>query len=83
MNVHKTIEYKIIQQFIKIADEIDNEFNDNQLKRKCERISQSNYGSFQCSIIHNKKVYLCLIDLNKYNRFWGLFRELLMKLHYL
>ncbi|VDP46931.1 unnamed protein product [Schistosoma margrebowiei] len=54
MDVQKTIEYKIIQQLIKIADEIDNEFNDNQLKRKCERISQSNYGSFQCSIIHNK-----------------------------
>uniref|UniRef100_A0A5K4F9G6 Transmembrane protein n=1 Tax=Schistosoma mansoni TaxID=6183 RepID=A0A5K4F9G6_SCHMA len=54
MNVQKTIEYEIIQQLIKIADEIDNEFKDNQLKRKCERISQPNYGSFQCSTIHKK-----------------------------
>ncbi|TNN13635.1 hypothetical protein EWB00_002717, partial [Schistosoma japonicum] len=50
----KTIESEIIQQLIEIADEIDNEFNDNQLKmnRRFGKLSQSIYVPFQCSITH-------------------------------
>ncbi|KAK4470243.1 hypothetical protein MN116_005816 [Schistosoma mekongi] len=69
-DTERTIESEIIQQLIKIADEIDNEFNNNQLEmnRRFGKLFQSNYVPFQCSITHRNLISINEQQQNQRNR---------------